>query len=303
MSKRPLPAENLDALQQVSAKSWEDFTQRIPESQFHACPSVVSACRFTVGGHDSLLEEQSTAVIVLSERCKGQLQVDASGQRLEGAIRPSTLTFMPPHTRQHYAFRGVTTNTALSVDKMLLQRVADSDSRLGQFGQLEPRTPFYRPRLERLIQEQFRIMETGAAGWRVLSEALAIQLAYELLDAFGGSGGRIATAPLEATDIDRLAQFIDAHMHHNFGLSDMAAVLGREPFGFARAFKAATGESPHQFVIHRRLARVRAMLETGKESLAEIAYACGFSSQSHMTATFTRHIGVPPGRYRRSLRE
>ena len=62
------------------------------------------------------------------------------------------------------------------------------------------------------------------------------------------------------------------------------------------------GSSPHQYVLDRRIARAREQLELGGDSLANIAYAFGFSSQAHMTSIFKKRIGVTPGRYRNDRR-
>ncbi len=69
---------------------------------------------------------------------------------------------------------------------------------------------------------------------------------------------------------------------------------------FGRAFKRTTGMSPHQWQLGRRMQRAQAMLSGSTLSIAEIALACGFSSQSHFTNSFTENVGVGPGRWRRS---
>ena len=77
---------------------------------------------------------------------------------------------------------------------------------------------------------------------------------------------------------------------------------GRRVDCFSRAFKAATGTTPHQVLIERRVARARERLEHGTDPIVDVALECGFSSQAHMTSTFTRQLGVSPGRYRKERR-
>jgi AraC family transcriptional regulator len=69
---------------------------------------------------------------------------------------------------------------------------------------------------------------------------------------------------------------------------------------FARAFKANTGLTPHQFVVNMRLERALELLSASDESMADIAVICGFSDQSHFCRVFRRNFGVSPGTYRRS---
>ncbi|MEM7664567.1 MAG: AraC family transcriptional regulator [Pseudomonadota bacterium] len=262
--------------------------------------SEIAASRFTIGNHGSEIAPSDKATLILSNESDGHLHAKFSGSRMEGHVRPGTLTFVPADVSQQYEFRGKTTNIALAIDQGLLERVANTDPLLGSVDGLEPRGFFIRPSLQKLVEDQYQIMASGEAGWRVLSESTGLRIAYELLTMFNGAKRtRTGTAPLSQRELEELLDFIDGEMESNFGLNEMAATLDRDPFGFSRAFKAATGESPHQFVIHRRLARVKDMLSRSRMPLAEISYATGFASQSHMTATFSKHFGLPPGQYRR----
>lgn len=115
--------------------------------------------------------------------------------------------------------------------------------------------------------------------------------------------GRIKPPRQRDMSPERLAKLqekIEAELDTPLALDQLAAVVGFERFHFARAFKAATGQSPHQYILDRRVARARQLLE-GKEifSLAEVAYTVGFSSQAHMTDVFRKRLGVTPGIYRR----
>jgi AraC family transcriptional regulator len=71
---------------------------------------------------------------------------------------------------------------------------------------------------------------------------------------------------------------------------------------FTRKFKVTTGQSVHQYVLEKRLTRAKQMLVMPNLSVAQIAYACGFSSQSHMTSLFRNKLGVTPAAYRESFR-
>ncbi|MBV8213673.1 MAG: helix-turn-helix transcriptional regulator [Verrucomicrobia bacterium] len=66
------------------------------------------------------------------------------------------------------------------------------------------------------------------------------------------------------------------------------------PDYFTRLFKAATGKSPHQFIIDARVSKARQLLERGNISISEAAYEVGFVDQSHLTRQFKRAFGLPP---------
>jgi AraC family transcriptional regulator len=95
-----------------------------------------------------------------------------------------------------------------------------------------------------------------------------------------------------------LDEFIDASLDQPLGVSAMAQLLGLSEGYFMRAFKIATGKSPHGYLIDRRLAKARALIRDSSATLAQIAHACGFSSQAHMTTTFKQRLGVSPARLR-----
>jgi AraC family transcriptional regulator len=81
----------------------------------------------------------------------------------------------------------------------------------------------------------------------------------------------------------------------------MAAAVGLSEGFFIRTFKAASGKSPHSYLIDRRLAQARLLLRTSNHDLREIALAAGFASHAHMTAAFTQRLGIAPSLLRRDI--
>jgi AraC family transcriptional regulator len=70
---------------------------------------------------------------------------------------------------------------------------------------------------------------------------------------------------------------------------------------FCKAFKQTTGQSPYAWLTHYRISTAQALLRSTQRPLADIALACGFGDQSHLTRMFSRVVGTPPGSWRRSL--
>ena len=86
--------------------------------------------------------------------------------------------------------------------------------------------------------------------------------------------------------------------HLNILVADLAAVA-RLPAGrFAHAFTRYTGRSPHQYLLSRRVEHATAMLRRGLDRLAEVAAACGFASQQHMTRVLRARVGMTPAALR-----
>lgn len=105
---------------------------------------------------------------------------------------------------------------------------------------------------------------------------------------------------LEQARLARVLEAIDADLQGDLSLSSLAKVACLSPFHFSRAFKAATGLSPHTFVLRRRIERAQDLLMSSELAIASIAYAVGFSSQSHLNNAFKRETGFTPGAYRRT---
>ena len=101
-----------------------------------------------------------------------------------------------------------------------------------------------------------------------------------------------------------VVEYIEEHLDASPTLAEMAAVVGLNPYHFARQFKAATGLPPHQYVIARRVERAKQILQAAAEELplAEVALEAGFSDQSQFCRHFKRLVGVTPGQFRTPAR-
>jgi AraC family transcriptional regulator len=138
---------------------------------------------------------------------------------------------------------------------------------------------------------------------RVLADTLAACLAARLVQAhFGlpaprlpGAAGRKA---LDLRRLTRVLDYIEAHLESDLTIDRLASVACLSQFHFARAFKAAVGQSPHRYISGKRLDRAKALLR-GDRSLVDIALALNFSCQANFTRAFRQVTGQTPGQYRR----
>ncbi|MBN8951398.1 MULTISPECIES: AraC family transcriptional regulator [unclassified Rhizobium] len=112
-----------------------------------------------------------------------------------------------------------------------------------------------------------------------------------------GAGGPETGAPAV---INRARELIDDDPAAPLTLAELAELCGLSHFRFLRAFTKATGLTPHAYLMQRRIHEARRLIAAGT-SLAEAAFASGFSDQSHMTRLFVRNFGVSPGAYAAAL--
>src|SRR6266404_6630791 len=96
----------------------------------------------------------------------------------------------------------------------------------------------------------------------------------------------------------RVHEYIEAHLNDTVELVELAAIAGLSIFHFARQFKQSAGVTPHYYLIRSRIERARELLAGTDLSLSEIAFATGFSDQSHLTRHFRQMIGMTPGQFR-----
>lgn len=97
----------------------------------------------------------------------------------------------------------------------------------------------------------------------------------------------------------RIEEFVGKHLERTIAINDLAAIAALSPGHFGRAFKASWGETPHAYVTRRRLEKAqRMMLSTGEE-LCQIAIACGFADQAHLTRLFRKAYGRTPRAWQR----
>jgi AraC-like DNA-binding protein len=98
----------------------------------------------------------------------------------------------------------------------------------------------------------------------------------------------------------RARDLADARYAERLAVADMARAAGLSPAHFSREFKRAFGESPHQYLLTRRLERAAALLRSTDWPVADVCFAVGAGSLGSFTASFSRVFGCPPVAYRRS---
>jgi AraC family transcriptional regulator len=148
-------------------------------------------------------------------------------------------------------------------------------------------------------------LTAGAAGGWLAAESLANVMVVHLLRHVlaprrpeRGWDGVLPQGRLRA-----VIEYVEEHLDGAPTLEQLAAVARLSPYHFARQFKRATGQPPHQYVILRRVERAKQLLQAATNlSLAEVALHAGFSDQSVFCLHFKRIVGVTPGQFRMSAR-
>jgi AraC family transcriptional regulator len=108
---------------------------------------------------------------------------------------------------------------------------------------------------------------------------------------------------LVAWQVNRVRAYVDDRLETSIRIRDLAAVARRSTAYFSRAFKATFGETPHAFIVGRRLNRAAELMLTSDDSLSQVALACGFADQAHLCKMFRQRHGQSPAVWRRQRRD
>ena len=96
----------------------------------------------------------------------------------------------------------------------------------------------------------------------------------------------------------RAKDLADARYSEPLGVDDLARRAGLSRAHFSREFRRAFGESPHAYLLTRRLERAAALLRATDRSVAEICFEVGLRGVGSFTSSFTRTYGMSPTAYR-----
>jgi len=109
----------------------------------------------------------------------------------------------------------------------------------------------------------------------------------------------VSSYNLSGGKLKRAKEIIDANLHGNLTVAELAKGCGMSAAYFARAFKSATGVPPYRWMNLRRIEKSKELLSTKTHTLREVAAACGFVDQSYFTRVFSQSVGISPGEWRR----
>jgi AraC family transcriptional regulator len=244
---------------------------------------------------------------VISFLLEGTLHVQS---RIDGVLRhavagPGMMFLIPRQTEFASNWDATWTNGALRLNPNMISEAAAAI----QHGdphkiEMQPTFFFTDPLLYHLGIELSNELRSANPLGVLYAESLTNTLILYLLRHY--STGRVVRelsgSRLTPTQLHIVDEYIHAHLDQKISLVDLATCLHLSVPHFERMFRATTHRPPYRYVLELRLEWARVLLERTRLPLAEVAHQCGFSSQSHFTAHFTRHVGVSPARFARGVR-
>jgi AraC family transcriptional regulator len=264
------------------------------------------------------LRSHPQGVIASSSAADTELMLLLRGRsritREAGAIRqthdaaPGMLWLTPADSREDLIEISSPLPEALHVflpEPQFSSRIPGGYGYSGDIDRLRYEGGFRDPLLEPILRSLLVEMRAPTRHGALLAAGLASTLAARLIHKYAGLNCDSSPAPSRARGLDprrlkRVCEFIDANLERELHLNQLGQVACLSQYHFARAFKKATGHTVHQYLTTVRLQRAKELLSADESSIADIAFLCGFSSQTNFTKAFVRSLGIPPGRYRRA---
>jgi AraC-like DNA-binding protein len=134
-----------------------------------------------------------------------------------------------------------------------------------------------------------------------VGEYFTLSLYSHLLDRYGmeGSGGERFTGGFSPQHKRMISETLNTAFDRVIPMEDLAEKCTLSVGHFARAFRQSFGSSFHKYLLEARVRRAQQLLLESEASLKQIALEIGYADQPTFTESFTRVVGMPPGRYRR----
>lgn len=187
-----------------------------------------------------------------------------------------------------------------TVPNFLIERTSVIDPAAGE-GQMEATQASLR-RLHSVIAELFRALHECLHDERS-NAAESLRRAQAMLEERPERTARTPAASrhgLAPWQVRRVLAHVDANIDTSIRNSDLAAIAHLSVFHFNVAFRESVGDSPHEYVIRRRIEQAQGLMLSTDKPLSGIAVECGLADQSHLTRLFRKVVGESPAAWRRA---
>jgi AraC family transcriptional regulator len=212
------------------------------------------------------------------------------------AVSPGAMVVAPPDTACEYIADAAAHVLTVAIPKTYAEEYArDAGTRI----EVRREEVFRDPRLVRqIVRLWHELADEGPA-----TQLLADHVMRTLLDMLARHtirriDSRSSRERLTNHTLRRLCDYVESSLADDLDVPMMADVVDLSPAHFARAFAATVGMTPFKYVMTRRLARARELLECTQRSALDIALDVGFKTPSHFASRFRREFGVPPSALR-----
>ena len=226
------------------------------------------------------------------------------GKEFDGEIEQGDIWLKPSHSEGFWHWESTDDCLMFAIEPAFLSKVAmQNDCVNCEKIEILPVLKNRDPLLDALAIQFQREMDNAEFGNLMYIESLANQFAIHLLRQYCAFPAvvREYTGGLPPYKLKQAIEYINDNLDRQIKLTDIAELIDLSQYYFCRLFHQSKGVTPYKYVIQQRVAKAKDLIKHSKLPLADIAYECGFSSQSQMTQHFRIGVGVTPKVYRNKL--
>jgi len=216
------------------------------------------------------------------------------GWHYESAL-PGRMLVLPPDNASRWEVKGRRKLLLLALPSATIHTVlgACAPANLTQAFMPLATASWRDPLLQSLMLRLWQGMANRHASDGLLSDAAVTTLIVHLLQRAGTLDRAAEPVALAAWRLKRVLDHVDSHLHEDLDMSGLAAVAGLSVRHFTRGFAAEMGQTPHRWLMQRRVDRACELLKRSVE-LTQIAEECGFAGPSHFSRVFKQRVGHSP---------
>lgn len=284
--------------QVFTAEAKDRLTARSTKSSL-----VIAKSQFQSDAEGDLHLPRHTLLVTLSGGTKVTETRFVSGPKYSGFDKPGDVSFIPAHMERRSCFReGAFEWAALTFDEDANSPVFIRRPNGNGLG-IPPFTNRSDPFLKQLMFTLKRDLQVSGCLDALYLDCVTDFVRHYLVRRYAKSNTAYQprTTALDGLRFRKVRAYIDSHLDTDIRLSDLAAIADLEASYFIRAFKSATGLTPYQFLLEKRIQHAARLLAETNMPIADIAYKSGFSNQSHLTSVFGKIMGTTPAVFRKTV--
>lgn len=157
--------------------------------------------------------------------------------------------------------------------------------------------------LRTLYDMMFRYISEDRPDCEAFCHRLMLALLDRVLTITGSTTLRLPTNPDPTSLGHQVQEYIDHHFSEPITLQAIGDALHASPYYLSHVFKDVTGYSPMQYLTRRRIGEAQNLLLETDLPIARIAEQVGYETQNYFNLQFSKHVGMPPRKFRQSLQK
>jgi len=203
------------------------------------------------------------------------------------------IDLLPAGSSDDWVEDVASTSVMLRFPPALMAHAAEQIGLDGSRTSITPRHHFRDAQIQHIGWALDADREAGHPSGRVYTESLSIALVAHLLAHHRTAPATPPSHGLSKKQLQRVTEYIDAHLDHDLSLFQLAQVAGISASHLKTLFKRSTGMPVHAYVVRQRVNRAVELLRQGELPASRVALEAGFSHQSHMLRCMRRVLGRP----------